>query len=72
VLRVAGWATLSIAVIGLLVSLLVPMAYCRYGCPTGAVLNYVRLRGVGDRFQARDLAALALLGLAIGLRLFAG
>lgn len=72
VLRVAGWATLSIAVIGLLVSLLVPMAYCRYGCPTGAVLNYVRLRGVGDRFQSRDLAALALLGLAIGLRLFAG
>jgi len=72
VLRVAGWATLTIAVVGLLVSLLVPMAYCRYGCPTGAVLNYVRLQGVGDRFQVRDLAALALLGLALGLRLLAG
>jgi len=71
VLRVAGWATLTIAVIGLVVSLWVPMAYCRYGCPTGAVLNYVRLQGVGDRFQGRDIAALALLGLALGLRLWA-
>ena len=71
VLRVAGGATLTIAVVGLLASLLEPMAYCRYGCPTGAVLNYVRRRGVGDRWQGRDLAALALLALALGLWLLA-
>jgi hypothetical protein len=69
--RVAGGATLTIAVVGLLASLLEPMAYCRYGCPTGAVLNYVRRRGVGDGFQKRDLAALALLALALGLWLLA-
>jgi len=70
VVRVAGWATLAVAVGGLVVSLFVPMAYCRFGCPTGAVLNYVRLQGPGDRFGRRDIAALALLALAIGLRLF--
>ena len=43
--RIAGWATLTIAVVGLAVSLLVPMAYCRFGCPTGAVLNYLRRNG---------------------------
>jgi hypothetical protein len=71
VLSVAGWATLAIAVSGLAVSLVVPMAYCRFGCPTGAVLNYLRLQGVGDRFNRRDVAALTLLALAAGLRLFA-
>ncbi len=69
--RVAGWATVAIAIVGLAVSLVVPMAYCRFGCPTGAVLNYLRLQGAGDRFTRRDLAALALLGLAIGLRCLA-
>lgn len=69
VLRVAGWATIIIAVVGLAFSLVVPMAYCRFGCPTGAVLQYLRLQGAGDRFSRRDAAALVLLGLAIGLRL---
>lgn len=69
VVRVAGWATLAVAVSGLVFSLFVPMAYCRFGCPTGAVLNYVRLQGPGDRFGRRDVAALALLALAVGLRL---
>ncbi len=69
--RVAGWATVAIAIGGLAFSLLVPMAYCRFGCPTGAVLNYLRLQGAGDRWTRRDAAALALLGLAIGLRLLA-
>jgi polyferredoxin len=66
--RIAGWATLSIAVLGLAVSLFVPMAYCRFGCPTGALLNYLRLQGRGDRLTLRDAAALALLVLAIALR----
>ena len=69
--RVAGWATVTIAIGGLAFSLLVPMAYCRFGCPTGAVLNFLRLQGAGDRLTRRDVAALALLGLAIGIRLLA-
>ncbi len=39
---VAGAATIVVAVVGLVASLFVPMAYCRYGCPTGTLLNYLR------------------------------
>ena len=69
--RVAGGATLAVAAGGLCLSLWVPLAYCRFGCPTGALLNYLRLQGPGDRLGRRDLAALALLALAVGLRLAA-
>ncbi len=63
-LRAAGVATLAIAVAGLVASLFVPMAYCRYGCPTGALLEFVRAHGPTDRFGRRDVAALVLVGLA--------
>ena len=42
----------------------VPQAYCRFGCPTGALLNFVRARGPADRFSRRDAVSLVLLGLA--------
>jgi polyferredoxin len=67
VIRSAGWATITIAIVGLITSLFVPMAYCHYGCPTGALLNFIRSRGRVDRFGRRDVAALALLGLAVAL-----
>ena len=62
--RIAGVATLSVAVIGLLTSALVPMAYCRYGCPTGAMLSYLRFHSRSDCWSARDSLAVALLVLA--------
>lgn len=64
VLRSAGWATIAIAVVGLLASLFVPMAYCRFGCPTGALLEFLRGRGPADRFGRREIAAFALVALA--------
>lgn len=63
-LRAAGVATLSIAVVGLIASLFVPMAYCHYGCPTGALLEFIRSHGPSDRFGRRDVAALVLVALA--------
>jgi NosR/NirI family nitrous oxide reductase transcriptional regulator len=65
--RAAGVATVTIALIGLVASLFVPMAYCRYGCPTGALLEFIRARGPTDRFGRRDIAALLLVVLAEGL-----
>ena len=65
ILRSAGVATLAVAAIGLAASLFVPQAYCRFGCPTGALLNFVRARGATDRFSRRDAAALALVVLAL-------
>lgn len=65
--RTAGVATLAVAGLGLLASFFVPQAYCRFGCPTGALLNFVRGRGPTDGFSRRDGVALLFLALAVAL-----
>ncbi len=70
VLRAAGWITGSLAVAGLIASLFVPMAYCHYACPTGALLNFIRSHGKRDRFGRRDLVAALLVALAWALSHF--
>ncbi len=67
IVRSAGVATLVVAALGLVASFFVPQAYCRFGCPTGALLNFVRRRGATDRFSRRDAAALALVAVALAL-----
>jgi hypothetical protein len=66
-IRAAGWATISIAVAGLVAACFIPMAYCHYGCPTGALLNFIRSHGRDDRFGRREIAALCLVLLAFVL-----
>jgi transcriptional regulator of nitric oxide reductase len=68
---IAGAATLSIAVGGLVAAALVPMAYCRFGCPTGATLSYLRFHAKSHRLSGRDLAAVGLLLVAVALRVWA-
>ena len=63
--RTAGLATIGVAIVGLAASFFVPQAYCRFGCPTGALLNFVRARGATDRFNRRDAAALGLVAVAL-------
>lgn len=65
--RVAGVATILIALVGLVVSCFVPMAYCRYGCPTGAMLGFLRKHARSDRWSRRDSFALLLMLIAVGL-----
>ncbi len=67
VIRVAGWATIAVAVVGLVASLFFPMAYCRFGCPTGAMLRFLRFNASSDRWSSRDACAAALVILAIGI-----
>ncbi len=69
VIRSAGVATLAVAGIGLVAAFFVPQAYCRFGCPTGALLNFVRARGATDSFSRRDAVALGLVILAFALNL---
>lgn len=57
---IAGIGTIAVAIVGLIASFFVPMAYCRFGCPTGALLNYVS-HSSGKSFNRRDLAAATLL-----------
>jgi NosR/NirI family nitrous oxide reductase transcriptional regulator len=63
--RTAGVFTIGVAVVGLIASCFVPQAYCRFGCPTGALLNFVRARGATDHFSRRDVAALGLVAVAV-------
>src|SRR5437773_1547232 len=56
--RAAGVVTLVIAGIGLAASLFIPQAYCRFGCPTGALLNFIRSAGSSDHWGRRDWTAL--------------
>ncbi len=66
VYRIAGWATITIAIVGLVASLFVPMAYCRYGCPTGALLNFLRYNSRRDVWSRQDWFAVTLFVLASG------
>lgn len=68
--RIAGWISIAIAVVGLTASLFVPTAYCRFGCPTGAVLNFLRYNGRSDRFSRQDFFAVALLAISLALWLW--
>ncbi|MFZ4764692.1 MAG: FMN-binding protein [Roseimicrobium sp.] len=67
-IRVAGWGTIAVAVVGFVASCFVPMAYCRYGCPTGALLKFLRYTGHNDGFGQRDVSALVLVVFALVLR----
>jgi Na+-translocating ferredoxin:NAD+ oxidoreductase RnfG subunit len=63
--RVAGGATLAIAIVGIVASCFVPMAYCKYGCPTGALLEYLRFHARSERWTRADSFALVCLLTAI-------
>ena len=65
--RIAGWATISIAIVGLVAAMFVPMAYCRFGCPTGALLEFVRFHGKADQWSRRDWVAVGSLLVAAGI-----
>lgn len=64
---IAGWSTLIVALVGIFASLFVPMAYCRFGCPTGMLLEFLRYNGKSDRWTVRDWVATAYLGLAVAI-----
>jgi polyferredoxin len=63
--QVAGAATITIAIVSLVVSAFIPMAYCRYGCPTGAMLKLFEFRRNDNQWSRRDYLTLAFLALAL-------
>ena len=68
--KVAGSITIAIALLSLLASAFVPMAYCRYGCPTGAMLKLFEFGKNDVGWTRRDYLSLGLLGLSISLYFF--
>ena len=61
---VAGIAAIVIFAVSLAASSFYPMAYCRHGCPTGALLDHLRLHRRADRFSWRDGVLLGCLAVA--------
>ena len=55
--RSAGFATITIAVVGLIASIFSPLAYCKFGCPTGALFKFLRKSSGTKDFSLRDLVA---------------
>jgi polyferredoxin len=64
---VAGTAALVLFAGSLIVSAFVPMAYCRHGCPTGALLDHLRRHGRTDRVTWRDGVLLGCLAAAAAI-----
>jgi NosR/NirI family transcriptional regulator, nitrous oxide reductase regulator len=65
--RSAAWPTVLVAIGGVVVSLRVPMAYCRFGCGTGAILQFIRRNARSDRLTRADLFASVCLSLSLVL-----
>lgn len=66
--RVAGWGSLVLALATLLISACVPMAYCRFGCPTGRLIDHLRRTATSNRIQTADIVAIGLLLFALAAR----
>ena len=69
-IRATAWASGVIAILGLIASCFIPQAYCHYGCPTGALLRYLRSPGRTDRFSMADWIAGATLVIAAVMVVF--
>lgn len=68
--RAAGWITTVLAVGSLVISWFIPMGYCRFGCPTGSLLEYLRRNARSGQIQPGDFLAMACLIIAGGLMLW--
>ena len=68
-LGIAPVAAILFALITLAISAKIPMAYCRLGCPTGRLLDYLRRNARSDKLTLADATAITLLVLAICVRL---
>tara|TARA_R110000850_G_scaffold125759_8_gene244378 strand:+ start:1971 stop:3674 length:1704 start_codon:yes stop_codon:yes gene_type:complete len=51
----AGWITITLLIGSLIFSAFVPMGYCRYGCPTGKLLEFVRYHHRAEHFGKREI-----------------
>ena len=62
--RIAGLSTVLIAIVGMTASFRYPMAYCKYGCPTGFAIEFIRSSS-NNKVGIRDFIAIGLFSFAI-------
>lgn len=63
--RIAGWGAFALALLSLALAAVIPMGYCRLGCPTGRLIDYLRRSAASNRIGKPDIVALSLLALAL-------
>ena len=68
--RIAPWAAFGLAVGSLVFASMVPMGYCRFGCPTGSLLDFVRRKTTSHRIELADWIVLSLFVFAVVIRGF--
>ncbi|WP_146534120.1 FMN-binding protein [Rubripirellula reticaptiva] len=66
--RIASRSSLGFAIVTLVASAFIPMGYCRLGCPTGRLIDYIRLTATSDRIRRADIVAISLLMMAWGVQ----
>lgn len=62
--RIASLTSLVFALATIGISAVLPMGYCRFGCPTGRLLDYLKRSAASHRITVSD-------GMAVGLLVFA-
>ncbi len=67
--RIAPWGAMVFALASLALAAVIPMGYCRLGCPTGRLLEYLRRNAVSDRISRADYVAVGLLLINVTVRL---
>ncbi|MEL6104557.1 MAG: FMN-binding protein, partial [Planctomycetota bacterium] len=63
--RLAPLSAFLLSGVTLAFSAFVPMGFCRMGCPTGRLIDYVRRNAQSGRFRFADAVAIVLLAAAI-------
>lgn len=66
--QAASWSSIVFALATIVAACCVPMAYCRFGCPTGRLIEHVRMKSTSGRWTRFDSVGLGLLMMAIGVR----
>jgi NosR/NirI family nitrous oxide reductase transcriptional regulator len=66
--RIATWGSIALAVATVALAAVIPMGYCRLGCPTGRLIDYLRRSAASDRMEASDFVAIGLLMVALTLQ----
>ncbi len=67
--RIAGWGALALCGLSLVIAMFVPMGYCRMGCPTGSLIDFLRRTAKSDRIEFADTVAVMLLVIATAKRI---
>ncbi|MFO0944213.1 MAG: hypothetical protein U0930_26185, partial [Pirellulales bacterium] len=59
---VAGASSIILALVSIVISAKVPMAYCKFGCPTGRLLEYTRRTRQSGKLNWQDALVVLISG----------